>query len=188
MKSNLKIRRCKFCNEKFQQIQPLQYLCMPPKDCSWKYQEVLKANKEKKDWRDKKAVMKEKLLTHKDYLKLLQTVFNTFIRLRDKDRLCICCDKPLGKVYHAGHFFNVGAHPNVRFNEYNVHAQREDCNLFKHGNLIEYSIMLPIRIGYDNYKKLLLLKNEPNKLTIPELKEKIIEYKNKTKQLTTKNK
>jgi hypothetical protein len=66
-------------------------------------------------------------------------------------------------------FYPVGSYKNLRFNEHNVHKQCVHCNQHKHGNLIEYALNLPHRIGLCNFKKL----NE-NRLTerhysIPEL-------------------
>lgn len=159
---------------------PLQSVCSYK--CANNYQKLLKENKEKKEWRDEKKVLKDKLKTHKDYLQILQSVFNTYIRMRDKGKLCICCDKPLTKTYHAGHFFSVGAYPNLRFDEDNVHAQREDCNLHKHGNIAEYAIMLPFRIGYHAFKALEEKREQINKISIVEIKELIIHYKQKIKQ------
>ena len=181
MKAKLTIRRCKFCNNRFQQERPLQYLCGTK--CSIEYQKLLQSNKKAKESKDKLKEMKEGLLTHKDYLKMLQIVFNTFIRLRDKTQPCISCDRPLSSKFDAGHFFSVGAYPNLRFNEMNVHGQCVYCNQHNHGNIHEYSIRLPFRIGYQNFKELEEKRGVVLKLSIDEIKEKIKYYKEKIKSL-----
>tara|TARA_R110000803_G_scaffold210568_1_gene282707 strand:+ start:18972 stop:19511 length:540 start_codon:yes stop_codon:yes gene_type:complete len=136
---------------------------------------------DKKDRAETKKA-KEKLLTHKDYLKLLQTVFNTFIRLRDKDLPCISCGKNNDKQYHAGHYRSVGSSPELRFNELNVWKQCASCNTYLHGNLIEYRKELIKRIGVDKVEWI-EGHHKSNKMLIPEIKEQIKLYKHKIKEL-----
>lgn len=124
--------------------------------------------------------MKAELRTHSDYVQILQKVFNEYIRLRDKDKPCISCGKPLEGVYHSGHFHSVGRCPELRFNEDNAHGQCVQCNTHLSGNLANYSNNLPKRIGWERYEELFAPRN-PEKLTIQEIKEKIIHYKNKIK-------
>jgi hypothetical protein len=50
-----------------------------------------------------------------------------------------------------------------------------------HGNLFEYSIRLPERIGEDAYQKLLSSKGEKLHLSIPEIELLKTIYKNKIK-------
>jgi NinG protein len=177
----IRFRFCKVCESPYEVNPNKLFIGWCSIDCGYKYQKILREKKAAKEWRDEKKVLKEKLKTHKDYLNDLQIVFNTFIRMRDKDKLCICCDKPLIGKFDAGHYFSVGGNPALRFNEDNVHAQRVHCNRDKHGNLIEYGIMLPFRIGHERFKELEQLRNTPLKLSIPEIKELIIFYKQKIK-------
>ena len=135
----------------------------------------------KKEWKKKKREIKRGLKTHKDWLKDLQIVFNSYIRQRDKYKPCISCNNRLGKKYDAGHYFSVGAYPNLRFNEDNVHAQCVACNQHRHGNINEYTIQLPKRIGIERFEALKQLRNDILKLSIPEIKEKITYYKSKLK-------
>ena len=92
----------------------------------------------------------------------------------------------LKERFDAGHFFSVGAYPNIRFNEDNIHGQCVFCNQHQHGATNEYAIRLPYRIGQERYDKLLISRNESNKLTTEEIKEKIKYYKDKTKTLKLK--
>jgi hypothetical protein len=146
--------------------------------------------KREKEIRIANAINKKKVLndlkTHSDWLKDLQKVFNKYIRLRDHNMPCVSCGRKLGEKYDAGHYFSVGAYPNLRFNETNVHASCVYCNQHKHGNIAEYSIRLPERIGEDAYKQLLIDRSKPLKLTIPEIIEFIEVYKNKVKNIALK--
>ena len=91
-----------------------------------------------------KTLTKKKLIPITKLLKKAEKVFNDYVRQRDKELGCISCG---GSVDHAGHYFSVGAHSALRFNEWNVHGQCVGCNCFKHGNLIYYRIGLIDRIG-----------------------------------------
>ncbi len=189
IKSKLTKRKCKYCDEKFQQIQPLQYLCLPPKDCSWKYQERLRANKLKKENKEERAelkVLKEGLLTHKDYIKMFQVVFNTFIRVQDKDLPCISCGTTKNVEYAAGHYIPT-TYQYLRFNEFNVNKQcNKHCNMMLRGNITEYRINLIKKIGVEEVEHLENSRHMMLEITIPELKNLIIEYKNKIKELQKK--
>ena len=179
--------RCKNCKDKFE-----------PKKFNWKWcdkeecnkvgiEEVLsKARRQiEKKKRLEKAKAKESLLTHKDYLKLLQTAFNAYIRKRDKDLPCISCGRFIDKTNtHASHYFSVGSYPNLRFNEDNVHASCNHCNLYLHGNISEYSIKLPQRIGIKRFESLKESRNKStSKLSIPQIKELIKKYKLEIKKM-----
>jgi hypothetical protein len=127
-----------------------------------------------------KKVLLEKLETHSDWCRKLQKVFNAFIRERDKNKRCISCQTPLqGRKFDAGHCFSVGAYPNLRFNEDNVHGQCVPCNQHKHGNIHEYMSNLPIVIGDEAFERLQMERNNPLKLNISEIKQFIEAYKQK---------
>jgi hypothetical protein len=128
-------------------------------------------------------VKKERMKTKSQHLKELQTIFNKYIRLRDKEKNCISCDAKIKGNGHASHFFSVGSNPALRFNENNCFVSCEYCNTYLHGNLFEYSIRLPERIGEDAYQKLLNSKGEKLHLSIPEIEELKTVYKQKIKDL-----
>lgn len=163
-----KPKKCKQCDKEFMPYTPLQIVCSP--SCALEYNSEKEVKKRVK-------TMKKDLLTHSDYLGILQVVFNKYIRLRDKDKGCICCNRRLEGTYDAGHFYSVGAYPNLRFDEDNVHGQTRHCNSFLHGNLIAYREGLIKRIGLERFEALEKRKNEPNKLTIFEIKTLIEKYK-----------
>lgn len=171
-------RKCLVCKEKFTPQANTQIVCSA--SCSLEY---LKRQRSK-EWKEQKKVIKQSLETKSEVLKACQIVFNTYIRLRDKDKNCVSCGKKLvGNDVNASHFFSVGAYPNLRFNEDNVHNSCISCNQHKHGNQKEYDLRLPNRIGVERYNKLLEDRNKPLKISLDELKELIYIYKQKIKEL-----
>jgi hypothetical protein len=171
----MKTRKCKYCKSVFLPITTLQKNCFEP-DCVTEWINEVKA----KNWQKRKANLKRELLTVQDYVKLAQTVFNKYIRLRDAGNVCISCQKkPLKE--NAGHFYNANNHWNVRFNEMNVHLQCEHCNTFLSGNLIYYRENLINKIGNTEFLKLEAESSKTRKYTIEELKEIIKTYKLKIK-------
>lgn len=81
-----------------------------------------------------------------------QTVFNAFIRLRDKDLPCISCGS--WNVTDAGHYYSAGNYTGLRFTEINCNGQCKKCNCFLSGNLINYRQGLIARYGEDRVKLL----------------------------------
>lgn len=95
--------------------------------------------------------MAKKLVPLPNLLKRAQSVFNTWIRLRDKDKGCISCG---GAVEQAGHYFSQGHHSALRFNEMNNNGQCVRCNMYLSGNLIKYRQGLVNRYGEAKVKML----------------------------------
>ena len=126
---------------------------------------------------------KEKLKSRSDWLKDLQRVFNEFIRLRDKDLPCISCGRYHEGQYHAGHYRSVGACPELRFNEDNVHKQCSACNSHLSGNILEYRLGLIEKIGLERVEFLERQDHPPLKLSVEEIKDLIKVYKAKVKEL-----
>jgi hypothetical protein len=171
-------RKCLVCKDKFTPQNNTQIVCNPA--CAVEYMKKQRS----KEWQKEKKVIKQSLETKKDVLKAAQIVFNTYIRLRDKGKPCISCDKPYReKDINASHFYSVGAYPNLRFNEDNVHNSCIRCNKDLHGNINEYTLRLPNRIGIERYNKLVEDRNKPLKLSFDEAKELIAIYKQKIKEL-----
>ena len=169
----IKFKVCKSCAKEYKPYNSLQVVCSPL--CALNFNS-------KKEIKKRIKEIKKNLLTHKDYLKILQMIFNKYIRLRDKDKPCISCGKEI-KNGHASHYYSVGNYPNLRFNEHNVHLSCVECNVFKHGNLIEYGKRLPDRIGLLNTELMYKMREAVNKISIPELEKQIKEYKLKIKNL-----
>lgn len=116
-------------------------------------------------------------------LKKTQAQFNLYIRLRDKDKPCVSCGSP--KIEQASHFYSVGMHSALRFNEDNCHASCLRCNYFLSGNLIPYRAELLRRIGPE---RLMLLESTAtrsriHKWTAFELEQLLTTFRNKIKEL-----
>ena len=172
-------KKCKNCKEPFTPMRSsLEKYCMKP-ECI----RVWVATEKEKAWKKTKAKKKEELMTVQDYIKIAQQVFNKYIRLRDKDKGCISCGKPLVGKFDAGHFLNANNHWAVRFDEDNVHGQCVECNRWKHGNLLNYKEGLIERIGHERINALSIYLKQTRKFNIDELKEIIATYKKKIKEL-----
>jgi hypothetical protein len=171
--------RCKICKQKFEyKWSSFEKTCLEPA-CILEYKNKVKA----KEWKAEKKVLKEKLKTYSDHVKELQVIVNKYVRLRDKDKGCISCGTPLTGKYDAGHYYSCGSYPELRFNEDNIHGQCVHCNQWKHGNLIEYTKRLPLRIGEVKFHSLEVKAHIQQKYSIPELIEMKVIYKDKIKKL-----
>ena len=174
----LKEKKCKIGGELFVPVRPFQPTC-------FKHAPEWLRKQQAKKWRKEGKVMKEKLKTHNDYVKELQVIFNIFIRERDKDKPCVSCGTPMTtRKGDASHYWSVGGNPGVRFDETNCHLACVPCNQHKHGNLLEYSIRLPERIGTVLFNALNARRTRTNPLTIPEIKDLKTHYRKLIKSLT----
>lgn len=182
MNKKPKEAKCKVCGCHFvKTISSMQKVCSPK--CAIILSKEQARKKKEKEERAEKRERKAKLKSRSEWLKDAQSVFNKFIRLRDKDEPCISCGKYHKGQYHAGHYRSVGACPELRFCELNVHKQCAPCNDHKSGNIIEYRINLVKKIGVDKVEWLERQDHEPKKYTIEDCKEIIKYYKAKIKEL-----
>lgn len=173
------MRKCKVCKQPFEPTySSLQQTCTAT-TCIIIYASKKKKKVELAEIKERK----ERLKPLSQWRKELQQVFNEFIRLRDRGKPCISCGRPLQGKYDAGHFFSVGSYPNLRYHELNVHGQCTRCNQHLHGNLIEYAHNLPTRIGTSQFNELYNLRNTELRMTLPEIKEQLVHYKNLVKSL-----
>lgn len=178
MKREIKQKKCKSCDRKFALFNSLAQVCSV--DCAIQY-----AKDNKVQERTRRAlhnIAKEKIKTRSEHLKDAQTAFNAFIRERDKNEPCISCGRHHDGQYHAGHYRSVGACPELRFCELNVHKQCSVCNNHKSGNIVEYRINLVKKIGAEQVEWL-EGKHEPKKYTIEQIKDIRAKYQLKLKEL-----
>lgn len=121
-------------------------------------------------------------------IKAMDKAFSLYIRLRDStDGYFTCCSCGQMKLYEkadAGHFINRRWMA-VRWDERNVHAQCSSCNRFDEGNAIGYARFMDKKYGTDVVDLLFALKQETMKWSDWELKQLELDYKKKTKALTT---
>jgi Bacteriophage Lambda NinG protein len=178
--------KCKICSTKFTaRFSSFQKTCEEP-SCIIEWSKLTREKEAKKEHVAWKKEAKEKLMTLSDYIQICQKVFNTYIRMRDKDKPCISSGRPLKGKYDAGHYFSTGAYPNLRFHEDNVHGQSVHDNRDLHGNLIAYREGLIKRIGIERFEALERLKQVSRHYTTTEVKELIKQYRNKIKEICKK--
>ncbi len=152
--------------------------------CSIDYAKQKREAEESREWKKTQKVMREQLKTKSEHEKDLQKIFNEFIRLRDAGQPCISCGSIAGTyTVNAGHYFPAGTYKNLRFDEENVHNQCVHCNQHKHGNISEYSIHLPNRIGAIAFQLLTERRLVERHYSIPELIELKVIYKDKIRQM-----
>jgi hypothetical protein len=136
-------KTCTACKTKFEPVRLGQVACTW--QCAVVHTANLKAKRERKEHRERKA----KLKTRRDWLREAQASFNRFIRTRDSGQPCISCGRHHQGQMHAGHYLSVGARPELRFNENNVHAQCAPCNNHLSGNIVLYRKGLMAKIGLE---------------------------------------
>jgi hypothetical protein len=130
----------------------------------------------------KKADRKPRPPNVSSLIKKLDLIFSRFIRWRDK-WTCFTCDKRGGPgQIQNGHFVSR-KHHNVRFDEMNCHAQCVGCNVFKYGNMAEYSYRLLKKYGQKEFDDLIARGRQTKQFTIQELQSLIEYYEAKVNEL-----
>jgi hypothetical protein len=176
-------RKCAHCRTKFQPMRPFETWCSPEcgSELAMKKITKAKANKLKKARKEIRA-SKEKLKSRGDYAREAQQAFNAYIRSRDEQYPCISCGRHHQGQYQAGHYRTVGANPELRFCELNVHKQCAPCNDHLHGNIVNYRIALVQRIGLERVEWL-EGNHEPQHYGVEDLKEIKATYRAKLKAI-----
>lgn len=131
-----KPRECRQCGSMFTPVRPLAYICSP--GCAQKY---VKADTKRR---------KEAIKTNGQRKAEAQAELNRWIvHVRDANEPCISCGRHHAGIYHAGHYRSRGSAPHLALDPRNLHKQCAPCNLYLHGNLIEYRAGLLRRYGVD---------------------------------------
>lgn len=172
----IKPKICVICESEFTPYRTTQKVCSNL--CAIKDAKIKVAKKEKAKW-------KKEFMALSDWLALAQKTFNAYIRLRDANKPCISCGKPLreGNV-DAGHFYSRKSHMNITFNEYNVNAQcSRPCNMDLSGDPLNYRVGLINRYGIEVVEELEKIAKITKRYTIEECEEIIKKYKKKIKEL-----
>ena len=138
------MRKCKVCKDPYTPTRPLQSVC-GRFECAINQGRAVQEKARRKAFRARK----EHGRTRSDWIKLAQTDFNRFIRLRDSDLPCISCGRMHEGQWHASHYRPTGQNSALRFNEINCHRACQPCNTHKSGNLIPYRLELVNRIGLE---------------------------------------
>jgi len=174
---------CRVCKTQFAPMQPMARVCSP--FCALTFARSVRAKAEKvaqvKDRRETKQKL-DKLKSRSQWAKEAQASFNAFIRARDADQPCISCGRHHGGQYHAGHYLSVGARPELRFVESNVHKQCQPCNTHLSGNAVLYRQALQDKLGAE-VLAYLEGPHKPKKYTVDELTAIKAHYAAETKKL-----
>jgi len=145
--------KCKVCKQPTRAFNSVMAFCGIPCQLEWLKTKQGKQTTEKVS----RAAFKErkKLAKGLHYWRgKTQQSVNKYVRTRDLGLPCISCgihphelkDSIRGK-FHAGHFKSVGAHPELRFNTFNIHNQCAKCNTWQSGNINCYEFGVIARYG-----------------------------------------
>jgi hypothetical protein len=144
----MKDKKCKICLTIFTPVQFAQAVCNYK--CAITHSKNLKQQKEQKEWKVEKAVLKEKLKTLSEYEAEAKKIFQKYIRMRDIGLPCISCGNINPTDWAGGHYYSAGKYSGFMFDERNCHKQcNSHCNKFLSGNLLEYRKGLIKRYGID---------------------------------------
>lgn len=181
------MKKCPICKTKFTPtFSSLQKACSVT--CAIQLGKTKIKVTKNREWKAKKKVLKEKNKTLGDYKSEARTIFQRFIRLRDKNQPCISCGKRFSEdeKIDAGHIYKAELYSALIFDEENVHSQCVYCNHRLSGNLDGCLRNLPNRIGQDNALKLTERANNSLHVEVKRTKldyEQIInDYKQKIKE------
>lgn len=171
----VKDKKCKWCGTVFRPYKTTDKFCSTY--C------FIDDHKEK-EWKKEVKIRKEKLKTHKDYIKDFQVIINKLIRIIDFGHNCISCGRN-GKP-QSGHYHSTQANPSLRFNLFNIWLQDYYCNVQLSANIIGYNKGLINEFGIQLKEYIetgLVAEIREIKPSIPELKEAIEKTKQIIKQL-----
>jgi len=137
-----KPKRCKVCAREFLPTRTTQIVC------SIQCAIIRNRTRERRPPKDR-----PKTLGY--HLAITQRIYNQWIRLRDADagNPCIYCGSAAATQWQACHYQPVGAFPEKRFCDDNVHRGCSNCNKFA-GDTITYRANLVKRIGAARVRRL----------------------------------
>jgi hypothetical protein len=147
-----KTKKCA-CGNEFAQSNSFHRACSPK--CAIIYAKKKERAKIEKQNRKDLLEFRKKNMSISDLIKIAQSAVNGYIRVRDFGKPCICCQLPMewnkSNKVDAGHYRSRGAAGHLRFNTFNIHAQRKDCNKFGETNYRRYLVE---KIGLDRVERL----------------------------------
>ncbi|WP_299076464.1 recombination protein NinG [uncultured Paraglaciecola sp.] len=143
----MSVKKCRVCKAHFEPFNTLQRVCGP--SCAAKHAENERGKADRREAAEYRARTKPK----KSLLTEAQRAFNSYIRMRDSGAPCISCElfknhsSLSGHAMDAGHWYGVGAHPELRFTLWNVRPQCVACNRDLSGHPHGYENGLLKRFG-----------------------------------------
>jgi hypothetical protein len=147
MLRKLKPKKCKVCGELFTPFNSMGKVCSV--SCGALHAKKETQKRYRKEAREFKEIHKPK----RSLLTEAQKAFNGYIRIRDHRKPCISCESWKEQTtlswsqMQAGHWYSVGAHPELRFTTWNCRIQCTACNINLSGNPINYRLGLQKRFG-----------------------------------------
>lgn len=111
---------------------------------------------------------------------MAQKAFNAYVRARDYGSPCISCGKMT--ELQAGHYRSVGAAPELRFDEMNVHGQCQRCNVDLGGNRAGFRVGI-VAIYGQNVLDSLDGHHQAKHYTVSQLKDIRARYASKAAEL-----
>jgi hypothetical protein len=172
----VKLKTCRECKRRFEPFLSTQVTCGAICALNHTRKQKMKAKKVELKAR------KEKLKSLSDHHRETQAIFNRFIRLRDRDKPCISCQRSTGAKRNAGHYLAVGSHPELRYDPDNCFSQCEKCNSWLSGNQQAYRASLLELIGSRRLGRL-EGPHKPKQYRVEDLKAIQADYKARIKAL-----
>ena len=118
-------------------------------------------------------------------IKELQTVFNEYIRERDKGSPCISCRASY--FSDCGHLFKISIRPAMRFHPGAAHGQCRECNSMHDGNYDNFCKGIAARYGAEFLTDIIQEANNSRKTqhkwSKTELEDMILFYKKEINSL-----
>ena len=182
-------KKCKECGQQFTpRFTSFQKTCNEPV-CIAAHGKKVVEKERAKNWSIEKKERTEKIRSHGEWEMLLEDQIRAIVRLIDADCRCTSCNAVLGgkNQAQAGHRWAVNSYNNLRYDLLGIFIQGVCCNKWKSGNLDGYDEGLLRIYGEDavRYVKEQQRAMYPMiKMSIPEIKEKIIIAKQIVKELT----
>jgi|GEM_PF-2860277 len=153
-KAKVKQYVCHHCKRKYTRLisKSMVKWCSP--ECG--YQLSLKAKKKKQDQIARKDRIrikkeKEKLKSVSQIGKELTVLLQKLARIIDENQPCICTGE-IHRAYDGGHFWSVGAFPNLKYHMDNIHKCSVLSNQWRSGDENRYRHGLKRRYGDDYFE------------------------------------
>lgn len=182
--------RCKHCKKNYERQYPMQVACSISCAIELKNNKDELRKAERREFQSYKKAVNEKHMTHGDYESLLEDEIRAIVRLIDKGHLCISHPGKCKKA-NAGHYHSKGHNNSLRYHLFNIWLQCESCNSYQSSNRSGYDKGLKELFGFEfwlNINEGIVRQHPFIKLSIPELKEKIVIARQIVKELTAAGK
>lgn len=174
-----KQKKCKNCKQLFTPIRSTLEKYCKESECV----RVWVAEEKEKQWKKTKQDFNESDIKY--WIKKAKEACHAYIRLRDKDKGCISCGKPLvnGNT-DAGHLWSSHSSSYIRYHEFNINGQcSRPCNKDLSGDPNNYRINFVKRYSKELLEELDSIAHLEKRYTIEDLKEITEIYKAKIKNL-----